>query len=87
MSKAKPYRPVGRPTTGIRPGEKASDYKRFAVRLPDDVRAELEAASGALRKPAWRVVIDAIKAYVGTGPSLSDEEKRAVRVVLKLHEK
>jgi hypothetical protein len=30
-------------------------------------------------------VIDAIKAYVGSGPALSDEERRAVRVVLKLH--
>jgi hypothetical protein len=79
-------RPVGRPTTGIRPGEKASDYKRFAVRLPDDVRAELEAASGALRKPAWRVVIDAIKAYVGSGPGLTDDEKRVVKAVAKLHE-
>jgi hypothetical protein len=57
------------------------------VRLPDDVRAELEAASGALRRPAWRVVLDAIRAYVGIGPALSDEERRAVRVVLRLHEK
>lgn len=77
---------VGRKPTGIRPGEKVSDYRRFAVRLPEDVRAELEAASGALRLPAWRVVIDAIKAYVGSGPALTDDERRAVRVVLKLHQ-
>jgi hypothetical protein len=56
------------------------------MRLPDDVRAELEAAAGALKRPAWRVVIDAIRAYVGNGPTLTDEERRAVRVVLKLHE-
>ena len=78
---------AGRPTTGIRPGEKVSSYRRFTMRLPDDVRAELEAAAGALKQPAWRVVIDAIRAYVGSGPGLSDEERRAVRVVLKLHEK
>jgi predicted transcriptional regulator len=64
-----------------------ADYKRFTVRLPDDVRAELEAAAGALRRPAWRVVVDAIRAYVGSGPALSDDERRAVRVVVRLHEK
>jgi hypothetical protein len=40
------------------------------VRLPDDERAELEAAAGALKRPAWRVVIDAILAYTGSGPQL-----------------
>jgi hypothetical protein len=33
------------------------------------------------------VVIDAIRACVGNGPAPSDDERRAVRVVLKLHEK
>jgi hypothetical protein len=87
MAKRKNRPGAGRPTTGLRPGEKVSDYRRFTMRLPDDVRAELEAAAGALRLPAWRVVIDAVRAYVGSGPALNDEEKRAVRVVLKLHER
>ena len=86
MAKGKPRGTVGRRPTGINPGEKVSDYRRFAVRLPDDVRAELEAASGALHKPAWRVVIDAIRAYVGSGPELTDDERRVVRAVLKLHQ-
>ena len=83
----KPRGMVGRPATGVRPGELVSEYKRFTVRLPDDVRSELDAAAGALRRPAWRVLVDAVRAYVGTGPALSDEERRAVRVVLRLHEK
>lgn len=83
----KPRGPVGRPATGIYPGEKVSDYRRFAVRLPEEVRAELQAASGALRRPGWRVVIDALRAYVGSGPGLSDEERRTVRAVLKLHQR
>lgn len=78
---------TGRKPTGVRPGERVSDYPRFAVRLPGDVRAELEAAAGALKRPGWRVVIDAIKAYVGTGPALTDDERHAVRVILRLHEK
>lgn len=81
-----PQRAVGRPKTGIREGERASDYKRFAVRLPEDTRAQLEAAAGALGRPAWRVVVDAIRAYVGEGPSLSEDERRAVRVVLKVRQ-
>jgi hypothetical protein len=75
----------GRNPTGIRPGEKVRDYPRFAVRMPADVRDELLAAAGALRRPAWRVIIDSIKAYVGSGPGLTEEQRRAVRVVLKLH--
>ena len=82
---AKKKRPRG--TTGIRPGENVSEYRRFALRMTEDVRQELEPAAGALRRPAWRVVVDAIRAYVGSGSGLSDDERRAVRVVLRLHEK
>jgi hypothetical protein len=77
----------GRKPTGYRPGEKVSEYQRLTVRLPDDVRAELDSAAGALRRPQWRVLIDAIRAYVGSGPSLTEDERRVVRAVLKLHEK
>jgi hypothetical protein len=62
-----------------------SDYQRLTVRLPADVRDGLKAASGALRRPEWRVLVDALQAYWGNGPTLSDEEKRVVRAVLKLH--
>jgi hypothetical protein len=84
--KGKPRGMTGRRPTGIRAGEKVSEYRQFTVRLPDDVRAELEAAAGALKRPGWRVVIDAIRAYVGLGPALTDEERRAVRIVLRLHD-
>lgn len=33
-----------------------------------------------------RVVADAVRAYIGVGPALTDEERRAVRVILKLHQ-
>ena len=85
--KGKPRGTAGRSRTGINPGEKASEYRRFTVRLPDQARAELQAAAGALRRPAWRVLVDAIRAYVGSGPGLCDDERRAVRTVTRLHEK
>lgn len=74
---------VGRPPAGVRPGESVTDYPRFMLRLPPDVRVELDAAADALGRPAWRVVVDAIRAYVGSGPMLSDDDRRVVRVVLK----
>jgi hypothetical protein len=76
---------MGRRPTGLRPGEKVSDYRRLTIRLPEDVHGELVAAAGALRRPQWRVLIDAIRAYVGSGPALTDEERRVVRAVLRLH--
>jgi hypothetical protein len=77
----------GRPRTGIKPGDRLSDYKRLTVRLPADVRAELKAASGALARPEWRVLVDALRAYWGSGDALTDDERRVVRAVLRLHEK
>lgn len=76
----------GRPATGIRPGERVRDYQRLAVRVPDDVRAELSAAAGVLNLAEWRVVVDAIRAYVGSGPGLTEEQKRVIRAVLRLRE-
>ena len=74
---------MGQPPTGIRPGEKLSDYPRVTMRLPADVRAELDAASYVLGRPLWRVLLDAIKAYAGSGPGLSDEEQQAIRKALR----
>jgi len=75
----------GRKPSGIRPGEKVSEYRRLTLRIPDDVHAELVAAAGALKRPQWRVLIDAIRAYVGSGTPLTDDERRVVRAVLRLH--
>jgi hypothetical protein len=72
-----------KPPTGLRPGEKLSDYKRLTVRLPDDVREELEAAGYVLGRQQWRVLVDAIKAYVGSGPTLSEIDQQAIRKALR----
>ena len=75
---------MGHPPTGLRPGEKLSDYQRMTIRLPPDVRAELDAAGYVLGRPQWRVLVDAILAYVGHGPSLSADERRRVRAAVRL---
>ncbi len=75
---------MGHPPTGVRPGEKLSDYPRMTIRLPPDVRAELDAAGYVLGRPQWRVLVDAIRAYVGSGSGLSEDEQRRVRAALKI---
>lgn len=87
VSKAREPRGVGRPPAGVRPGERVKDYQRLSVRLPDDVRAELKAAAAALQRPEWRVLADALRAYTGSGSTLTEDQRRVVRAVLKLHDK
>ncbi len=75
---------VWHPPTGHRPGEKLSDYQRMTIRLPPDVRAELDAAGYVLGRPQWRVLVEAIQAYVGSGPRLGGNERRRVRAAVRL---
>ena len=85
MSAAKrSHRKRGHPPTGLRPGEKLSDYQRMTIRLPPDVRAELDAAGYVLGRPQWRVLVEAIRAYVGTGPGLREDQRRRVRAACRL---
>ena len=74
----------GHPPAGIRPGEKVSDYKRLTVRLPEDVRAELDAIAYVTNRPQWRVLIEAIQAYAGSGSSLTEDERRRIRAAVRL---
>jgi hypothetical protein len=74
----------GHPPAGVRPGERLSDYRRMTIRLPPDVLAELDAAGYVLGRPQWRVLVDAIRAYVGSGPGLGEEERRRVRAAVRL---
>ena len=85
VSASKRARPkMGHPPTGLRPGEKLSDYPRMTIRLPPDVRAELDAAGFVLGRPQWRVLVDAIRAYVGSASGLSEDERRRVRAALRV---
>lgn len=77
----------GHPPAGLRPGEKVSDYGRLTVRLPDDVRAELDAIAFVTGKAQWRVLIEAIQAFAGSGPGLTDDERRRIRGAVRLARK
>ena len=61
---ARRRRGPGRPPGGVREGEHVSAYEPFTVRLPRDVKALLRATSDVTDAPMWKVVHDAIGAYV-----------------------
>src|SRR5438034_11422557 len=85
MSAAKrSHRKMGHPPAGLRPGEKLSDYPRMTIRLPPDVRAELDAAGYVLGRPQWRVVVDALPAYAGEGQGWGGEEGRRIRARVRV---
>jgi hypothetical protein len=70
---------VGRPPTGLK-GEKISrDYHSVRLRVPPDVRRLVEVAAAVLRRPQWRVWVDAFMAYVGEGQALSEDKRKAIR--------
>jgi predicted DNA-binding protein len=57
----------GRPPSGNQ-GEKVSNYPQMTIRLPLETRAKLNTLSLLLATPMWRVVDQAIDAYVSRLP-------------------
>lgn len=50
-------RPRGRPRTGLKTGDKFTDYPRLSVRLPPETRARLLAIATVTGEPGWRVLV------------------------------
>ena len=78
VKKGKPRGTTGRRPTGVRPGELASQYPRVTLRLPPETLMALDAIGRAVGRPQWQVVYEAVRAYIGTGPVLSRDDRRAV---------
>jgi len=72
---AKQRRRIGRPPAGAREGEKVKDYPQLSIRLPNEVKAKLQALSLVASRPQWRIITDAIDCYVRLR---SDAERRMV---------
>jgi hypothetical protein len=65
-------RVLGRPPSGPA-GERVSDYPPLTVRIPRATKDTLLALSALRRTPAWRLVDQAVLAYV---EQLPDAERR-----------
>jgi hypothetical protein len=62
---------MGRPPTGIRPGERLIDYKRITIRVPPATADRLVALAERLERPQWRIAVEAIDAYASGLPPIS----------------
>jgi hypothetical protein len=71
----KERRRIGRPPAGARVGEKVKDYPQLSIRLPNEVRARLQALSVMESRPQWRIISDAIECYSRERP---EPERRMV---------
>ena len=71
----KERRRIGRPPAGARAGEKVKDYPQLSIRLPDDIKAKLQALSLVASRPQWRIITEAIECYLR---ERSDAERRMV---------
>ena len=75
-TKTKPSR-LGRPPVGAK-GEKVSDYPQVMIRLPHGTKDVLEALSGLTGTPVWRLIDQAVDAYV---KQLSESERKLLASV------
>ena len=57
---ARGKRRAGRPPAGARDGEKVKDYPQLSIRVPDEMKARLNALSAVTGLSQWRVVVEAI---------------------------
>jgi hypothetical protein len=72
---SKERRRIGRPPAGAREGEKVKDYPQLSIRLPNDVKAKLQALSLIASRPQWRIITEAIDCYI---KARTDSERRMV---------
>jgi len=68
VAKASKGKRSGRPPAGKRPGERVSDYPRFALRIPRPTYEVIQALAEASAAPQWRVISDAVDAYIESLP-------------------
>jgi hypothetical protein len=79
----KPRGRAGRARTGLH-GELASQYPRVTLRLPPGTLADLDAIARAIGHSQWRVIVEAVSAFLGERPVLNDAERRAVQAIRRV---
>jgi predicted DNA-binding protein len=63
-SRSKNQRRAGRPPAGAKAGEKVKDYPQLSIRVPQEMKARLNAVSAVTGLAQWRVVVEAINCFV-----------------------
>src|SRR5262245_21456928 len=75
MRVKRPEKKKGRPPAGKRPGERSSEYPRFALRVPSLTRNRLLALAELSGRPQWRVLSDAVDSFI---KQLPDDQRSLV---------
>jgi predicted DNA-binding protein len=57
-------RRAGRPPAGAKHGEKVKDYPQLSVRVPQEMKARLNALSAVTGLAQWRVIVEAINCFI-----------------------
>jgi predicted DNA-binding protein len=57
-------RRAGRPPAGARDGEKVKDYPQLSIRVPQEMKARLNALSAVTGLAQWRVIVEAIDCFI-----------------------
>jgi predicted DNA-binding protein len=66
-------RRVGRPPAGAKEGEKVKDYPQLSVRVPQEMKARLNALSVVTGLAQWRLIVQAIDCIVQELPPTDRE--------------
>ena len=69
---------LGRPPVGS-DGEKVSEYPQVMIRLPRETKATLDALSGLTGTPIWRLIDQAVAAFVDQMPDAQRKLLAGVR--------
>lgn len=57
-------RRAGRPPAGAKAGEKVKDYPQLSIRVPQEMKARLNAVSAVTGLAQWRVVVEALNCFI-----------------------
>jgi predicted DNA-binding protein len=57
-------RRAGRPPAGAKEGEKVKDYPQLSIRVPQEMKARLNAVSAVTGLAQWRVIVQAINCFI-----------------------
>jgi predicted DNA-binding protein len=78
-SKRRAKRTTGRPPSGVRSGEKVSEYPQVTLRLPPETKAKLYALSVVTATTQWRVVNAALECFFRERSET--EQKKVIKAV------
>jgi hypothetical protein len=67
-------RRAGRPPAGAKEGERVKDYPQLSIRVPNEMKARLNALSAVTGLAQWRLIVEAIDCFLAHNLPPRDRE-------------